>query len=91
MGLPTAGGPVPIVVGAVLYDLGVGNPAVRPRALHGYEACESAVAGAFERDVAESEDVALTHYFCACANWKWLRLSAYLETPRKRASASLCR
>ena len=47
VGLPTAGGPVPIVVGAVLYDLGVGNPAVRPRALHGYEACESAVAGAF--------------------------------------------
>jgi L-aminopeptidase/D-esterase-like protein len=47
VGLPTAGGPVPIVVGAVLYDLGVGNPAVRPRAPHGYEACESAVAGAF--------------------------------------------
>jgi L-aminopeptidase/D-esterase-like protein len=47
VGLPTAGGPVPIVVGAVLYDLGVGNPAVRPRAVHGYEACESAVAGPF--------------------------------------------
>jgi L-aminopeptidase/D-esterase-like protein len=47
VGLPTGAGPIPIVVGAVLFDLGVGNPAVRPRAVDGYAACESAVAGAF--------------------------------------------
>jgi len=47
MGLPTPGGPVPIVVGAVLYDLGVGDPAVRPGPDQGYAACVAAVAGPF--------------------------------------------
>ena len=46
-GLPTAGGPVPIVVGAVLYDLAVGDATVRPGAGHGYAACEAATTGSF--------------------------------------------
>ena len=36
IGWPTAAGPVPIVVGAVLYDLGVGDPNVRPGPEKGY-------------------------------------------------------
>ncbi len=35
---------VPIVVGAVIYDLGVGSSDVRPDAEHGYLACEAATA-----------------------------------------------
>ena len=35
---------VPIVVGAVIFDLGVGDPMARPRPDHGYAACESASA-----------------------------------------------
>lgn len=46
IGFPTAAGPVPIVVGMVLYDLGVGDPAVRPGASEGYAACVGAAAGA---------------------------------------------
>jgi L-aminopeptidase/D-esterase-like protein len=46
IGFPTPAGPVPIVVGLVLYDLGVGDPAVRPGPEQGYAACEAAVAGA---------------------------------------------
>jgi L-aminopeptidase/D-esterase-like protein len=45
MGFPTAAGVVPIVVGAVLYDLWVGSSAARPDAAAGYAACEAAVAG----------------------------------------------
>jgi len=45
MGFPTPAGPVPIVVGAVLYDLGVGKPAVRPTAQSGYAACVAAAGG----------------------------------------------
>ena len=44
-----AGALVPIVVGAVLMDLQVGNPAVRPDAAAGYAAC----AAASEGEVAE--------------------------------------
>ena len=43
-GYPMPAGPVPIVAGAVVYDLGLGNPAARPTAESGYEACESATA-----------------------------------------------
>ena len=46
-GFPTRAGVVPIVVGAVLFDLGVGDASVRPAADHGYAACEAAVAGPF--------------------------------------------
>lgn len=42
IGFPTSAGPVPIVPAAVLYDLGVGNPKVRPNAEAGYAACLSA-------------------------------------------------
>jgi L-aminopeptidase/D-esterase-like protein len=46
IGYPTPAGPVPIVVGLVLYDLGVGDPSVRPGPDEGRAACASAVAGA---------------------------------------------
>jgi L-aminopeptidase/D-esterase-like protein len=42
-GFVTRAGRVPIVVGAVLYDLGVGDASVRPGADEGYAACGSAV------------------------------------------------
>lgn len=48
MGLPTPGGPVPIVVGLSLFDLAVGDPSVRPGPAEGYAACEAAVAGPVE-------------------------------------------
>lgn len=41
-GFPTRGGPVPIVVGMVLYDLAVGDPSVRPGPAEGEAACSSA-------------------------------------------------
>jgi L-aminopeptidase/D-esterase-like protein len=46
MGFPTPAGPVPIVVGAVLYDLWVGDPNGRPTAEAGYAACGAASDGA---------------------------------------------
>jgi len=36
---------VPIVPAAILYDLGVGDPKVRPTAESGYKACENAASG----------------------------------------------
>lgn len=45
IGYATAAGPVPIVVGMVLYDLAVGDPSVRPGAGEGYAACVAAVGG----------------------------------------------
>jgi L-aminopeptidase/D-esterase-like protein len=48
LGLPTPVGPVPIVVGCVLYDLAVGDHRVRPVADDGYAACVAAVAGAHD-------------------------------------------
>jgi len=45
MGYPTPAGPVPIVVGMVLFDLGVGDPTVRPGQEQGYAACVRAQAG----------------------------------------------
>jgi L-aminopeptidase/D-esterase-like protein len=45
IGHPTSAGPVPIVVGAVLFDLMVGDPAVRPGPAAGYAACVAASAG----------------------------------------------
>lgn len=45
MGYPTPAGPVPIVVGMVLFDLGVGDPTVRPGPQQGYAACVDARAG----------------------------------------------
>jgi L-aminopeptidase/D-esterase-like protein len=44
-GLPTVGGRVPIVVGAVLYDLASGDRRSRPGAEEGYLACEEALPG----------------------------------------------
>jgi len=42
IGWPTSAGPVPIVVGLVIYDLAVGDPKVRPGPAEGYAACLSA-------------------------------------------------
>jgi L-aminopeptidase/D-esterase-like protein len=44
-GFTTAAGPVPIVVGLSLFDLLVGDPAVRPGAAEGRAACEAAGTG----------------------------------------------
>lgn len=44
MGFPTSAGPVPIVVGAVLYDLDVGDSRRRPGPAEGYAACVAAEA-----------------------------------------------
>lgn len=44
-GFPVPGGVVPIVVGAVLFDLSVGRADVRPDAAAGYAACEMASGG----------------------------------------------
>ena len=46
VGWAFGGGPVPVVVGAVLYDLRVGRGDVRPNAEAGYKACRAARAGA---------------------------------------------
>jgi L-aminopeptidase/D-esterase-like protein len=43
-GFPTRAGPVPIVVGAVLYDLGVGDARARPGLEAGYAAAAAAAA-----------------------------------------------
>ena len=44
-GFLTSAGPVPIVPAAILYDLGVGDPAERPDAAMGYAACQAAGPG----------------------------------------------
>jgi L-aminopeptidase/D-esterase-like protein len=48
MGFPTSAGPVPIVVALGLFDLAVGDPAVRPGADEGYTACVAATVGPVE-------------------------------------------
>ncbi|HWC37375.1 MAG TPA: P1 family peptidase [Acidimicrobiales bacterium] len=45
IGLSTPAGTVPIVVGAVLFDLPVGDPSVRPGADAGYAAAKAATGG----------------------------------------------
>jgi L-aminopeptidase/D-esterase-like protein len=45
VGFPTVGGPVPIVVGMSLFDLGVGDGTVRPGAEEGRRAAAAAVDG----------------------------------------------
>jgi L-aminopeptidase/D-esterase-like protein len=47
-GFPTPAGAVPIVVAAALFDLGVGDPSVRPGPEEGRAACESARSGHVE-------------------------------------------
>ena len=42
IGFATEGGPVPIVPAAILFDLGVGDAAVRPTADDGYASCVAA-------------------------------------------------
>lgn len=45
VGFPTRHGVVPIVPAAALFDLGLGDPRVRPDESMGYEACENARSG----------------------------------------------
>jgi L-aminopeptidase/D-esterase-like protein len=45
IGWPTTAGPVPIVVGMVVYDLNVGDARARPDSAAGYAACVAALAG----------------------------------------------
>ncbi len=42
LGVPTPAGPVPIVVGASIFDLAVGDRSARPDAAAGYAACAAA-------------------------------------------------
>jgi len=46
IGYETRAAKVPIVPAAILYDLDLGNPAIRPDRQAGYQACTNAVAGA---------------------------------------------
>ncbi len=46
VGFAVAGARVPIVPAAILFDLAVGDPAIRPDATAGYKAAEAASAGA---------------------------------------------
>lgn len=48
VGFPTSAGPVPIVVGAALFDLGVGDASVRPGAEEGFAAADRAADSAIE-------------------------------------------
>src|ERR1700761_1979422 len=48
LGVSTPGGAVPIVVGAVIFDLAVGDPKARPDAEAGYAACAAAASGPVE-------------------------------------------
>ncbi len=47
-GYPTSAGPVPIVPAAILFDLAVGDPRIRPDAEAGYQACVAAGASPVE-------------------------------------------
>jgi L-aminopeptidase/D-esterase-like protein len=47
-GFPTAAGVVPLVAGAILYDLGAGDPRARPDRAMGERAAAAASAGAVE-------------------------------------------
>jgi L-aminopeptidase/D-esterase-like protein len=46
IGFPSASGRVPIVPAAILFDLAVGDPKIRPDAEAGYQACKAATTGA---------------------------------------------
>ena len=46
IGFPAGPARVPIVPAAILFDLGVGDPAIRPDAAAGYAACQAASAAA---------------------------------------------
>ena len=48
IGFETGIARVPIVAGAVLFDLGVGDPGARPTAESGYAACENATDGVID-------------------------------------------
>jgi L-aminopeptidase/D-esterase-like protein len=48
IGFPTGNGVVPIVPAAILYDLGIGDPSIRPGREAGYKACQAASEEAVE-------------------------------------------
>jgi L-aminopeptidase/D-esterase-like protein len=45
IGFPFGGSVIPIVPAAILFDLGVGDPKIRPNAESGYKACQAATPG----------------------------------------------
>lgn len=45
IGFPTGVARVPIVPAAILFDLGIGDPSIRPDRHSGYRACQNATAG----------------------------------------------
>lgn len=45
IGYPFGGAHIPVVPAAILFDLNVGDPAIRPTADSGYQACEAARGG----------------------------------------------
>jgi L-aminopeptidase/D-esterase-like protein len=49
IGFQAPAGPVPLVAAAVVYDLGLGDPAARPRPEDAATACAAAAAGTVER------------------------------------------
>jgi len=49
VGLKFGVGLVPIVVGAIIYDLGIGDSTIRPDAESAYKACQSATSGPVEQ------------------------------------------
>ncbi|HWW52331.1 MAG TPA: P1 family peptidase, partial [Acidimicrobiales bacterium] len=80
VGLPTPAGPVPIVVGAVLYDLGVGDATARPGSAEGYLACVEAGAGAFATGAVGAG--------CGATVGKWQGRDA--ATPGGLGTATVC-
>lgn len=64
IGFPTSAGPVPIVVGAIVFDLSVGDPSVRPGAEEGYAACVAASDAPFELGLAGAGTG------CTVAKWR---------------------
>jgi L-aminopeptidase/D-esterase-like protein len=48
IGFDTHAGKVPIVPAAILYDLGLGDPKIRPTADSGYKACQAAKNGSID-------------------------------------------
>jgi L-aminopeptidase/D-esterase len=63
IGFKTAAGVVPIVPAAVLYDLEVGDPKVRPDAEMGYEACLRATSGKIKEGNVGAGTGAVVHGF----------------------------
>lgn len=69
IGFTAAQGPVPIVPGAVIYDLGVGKPDVRPGAEDGYRAAKGAKGGSVGRGTVGAGTGATVAKLCGPDAW----------------------